>query len=183
MARYFIGLMVPAAIQQDLVAFTETIQATLPSDHPSQVSWNAPADLHCTLVFIGQTDQPEQYLEQAMYRVAAHLPPITVNIGGTTHWLGRNSLALAATGAEQAGTTFVKELGHVSSDKRAVRRPFYGHVTLGRVHPVPVPEEDVFVGHHVEPLSWTATHVHLVKGREGKVSPRYETVSKARLNG
>lgn len=182
MARYFIGLMVPGAIQKGLVAFTETIQATLPSDNPYQVTWNAPEDLHCTLLYIGPS-LDEQHLVDEMQRVAASMAPVTANISGTTHWLGRNSLALAATGAEDAGTTFVTELGHFSSDQRAGRRPFYGHVTLGRVRPMPDPDEDVFAGHQVEPLHWIATHVHLVKSREGKVAPRYDTVSTAHLSG
>lgn len=182
MARYFIGLMVPAAIQKDLVAFTQTIQAALPSDYPYQVSWNAPEDLHCTLLYIGPLAD-EQHLVRNMQRLAATVAPVTINISGSTHWLGRNSFALAATGAEHAGTTFVAELGSFSSDQRAVHQPFYGHVTLGRVRLVPGSEDDVFVGQQVKPLQWTATQVHLVKSRESKVAPRYETVAQANLCG
>lgn len=182
MARYFIGLLVPPSIQERLMSFTATMQATLPADQLSDLSWNHPEDLHCTLLYVGQTDE-EGHLVREMHRVAAPLEPVTITISGTTHWLGRNSLALAVTGAERAGTRFVAELGHLSADQRVERRPFYGHVTLGRVRPVPDPKDDIFAGHRVEPLTWTATSVHLVKNREEKTAPRYESVSQAPLGG
>ncbi|GAA4477496.1 hypothetical protein GCM10023190_17280 [Enteractinococcus fodinae] len=182
MSRYFIGLMVPARIQDQLTTFARTIQATLPDQHPYQLSWNAPADLHCTLLYVGPTDE-ETHLRSEMHRIAAHVPPATITISGVTHWLGRNSLALAATGAELAGTRFINELAHLSSDARAGTRPFYGHVTLGRVRPVPTQGQDPFVGHDIEPLAWTATSVQLVKSQDQPGPRRYQIVSDARFGG
>lgn len=182
MTRYFIGLMVPPALQEPLTAFAASLESALPQHHPYKLSWNAPEDLHCTLVFIGQTDHPEQHLAQQMRRVAAQLAPATITIRGATHWLGRNSLALAATGAERTGTTFVEALGHLSSDNRAERRPFYGHVTLGRVRPVPPSTHDPFAGRDIEPLTWTATSVQLMKSRDNPTDERrYDIVTHARF--
>ena len=182
MARYFIGLVVPESIQDQLTAFAQQIQATLPAEHPYLLTWNAPADLHCTLLYVGPTDD-ETHLEREMHRIATHLPAVTITIHGATHWLGRNSLALAATGAEPAGTRFVNELAQLSSDARAGTRPFYGHVTLGRVRPVPTADRDPFAGHTIEPLTWTATSVQLVKNRDHSGPRRYQIVSDARLGG
>lgn len=182
MARYFIGLMAPPAVQAQLADFTAAIQASLPAAHDSKVSWTAPEDLHCTLLFVGHIDD-EQHLAHEMHRVASQLESITVTIHGKTHWLGRNSLVLAVTGAEQAGTTFVEELGHLSSDRWTGRRPFYGHVSLGRVRPVPTKGNDIFAGHAVEPITWVADRVHLVKSRDGHASSRYQSIAQARFGG
>ena len=183
MARYFIGLMVPPSVQQQLTSFAQTLEATLPEDHPFHISWTAPADLHCTLLYIGPTED-EHHLDEATRRIAQHLPPPTLTISGTTHWLGRNSLAVAANGAEQAGTRFVEQLAHLSSDARAGTRPFYGHVTLGRVRPVPDGAHDPFVGHEIPPVSWTATTVQLMKSSAHAAgAKRYQTVSDIRFGG
>ena len=182
MSRYFIGLMVPETLQDQLTAFGRHIQAALPDEHPYQLSWNAPADLHCTLLYVGPTED-EAHLTREIHRIAAHLPAATITIRGATHWLGRNSLALAATGAEQAGTQFINDLAHLSSDARAGTRPFYAHVTLGRVRPMPPDDHDPFVGHEIEPISWTATSVQLVKS-QGQSSPRrYQIVADVPFGG
>lgn len=182
MARYFIGLMLPPDIQRHLIAFANTLRTSLPAKHPYTVSWNHPADLHCTLLFVGQYDD-EHHLIQRMTDVAAQLSPATLAVEGSTHWLGRNSLALAVTGAEQVGTRFVEQLGEVSSDRWAGRRPFYGHVTLGRVRPVPRAADDLFASRAVETMSWQARAVHLVRGVEKPADRRYEVVETVPLGG
>ena len=182
MSRYFIGLMVPASIQERLTAFVRSIQATLPKQHSYHLSWTAPADLHCTLLYLGPTED-EAHLIRELHRIAAHVPPASMTISGATHWLGRNSLALAASGAEPAGTRFINELAHLSSDARAGTRPFYGHVTLGRIRPVPTADQDPFVGHAIEPLTWTAASVQLVKSHSHPGPRRYRVVSDAPFDG
>src|SRR5699024_1392567 len=124
------------------------------------------------------------HLDEATRRIAQHLPPLTLTISGTTHWLGRNSLAVAANGAEQAGTRFVEQLAHLSSDARAGTRPIYGHVTLGRVRPVSVGAHDPFVVHEILPASCTATTVQLMKSAAHPAgATRYQTVSDIRFGG
>ena len=177
-SRYFIGLMAPPGIREQLHVFAKTIWANIPDKQYYKASWNLPADLHCTLLFIGQfSDEP--YLAEQMAYVAHQLAPVTLTVAGQTHWLGRNSLALAATGAEHAGTEFTKQLGQFSADKRAGKRPFYGHVSLGRVRPVPNAAEDHFAGQTIQPLSWDATDVQLVKGIESASDQRYQVVAEA----
>src|SRR5699024_4616931 len=106
-----------------LHVFAKTIWASIPDTPYYNAYWHLPAALHCTLLFIGQfSDEP--YLAEQMAYVAHQLAPVTLTVAGQTHWLGRNSLALAATGAEHAGTEFTKQLGQFSADKRAGKRPF-----------------------------------------------------------
>jgi 2'-5' RNA ligase len=182
MPRYFIGLTLPPSIQQRLTAFRATITERLPNGHNYSISWNAPEDLHCTLLYIGPTQDSEDVLTTEMRRVASQLTPTTLTLSGATHWLGRNSVAVAATGAEHPGNTFATELGHLSSDRRVGRRPFYGHVTLARVRPVPPRNTDPFVGHVLdEPLSWRVDCAQLLKSGGGNAAPRYQTVSQARF--
>lgn len=182
MTRYFIGLMVPPGVREHLYAFAQSIQAHLPSGDAATPNWNDPTDLHCTLLFLGQRAD-ETLLVQHMEHVARTISPVTLTISGTTHWLGRNSLALAVTGAEHAGTQFADQLGHLASDQRVASRSFYGHVTLGRVRPVPSADDDHFAGHTVEPMVWTADQVQLVRSREASSGPRYEVVTQRPLAG
>src|SRR5690625_7686829 len=80
--RYFIGLTLPPSIQQHLTAFQATISERLPNGHNYSISWNAPEDLHCTLLYIGPTQQSEDYLTTEMRRVASQLPPMTLTLAG-----------------------------------------------------------------------------------------------------
>lgn len=182
MTRYFMGLMVPSGIREPLYAFAQSIGSKLPREHTSKPAWNDPTDLHCTLLFIGQYPD-EQELTQYMEQVAQKLPPVTLTLEGRTHWLGRNSFALAVTGAETVGTAFVEQLGHLSSDNRVGTRPFYGHVTLGRVRPVPRPDDDAFTGHIVEPMTWNADRVQLIRSRNADSGSRYEVVAECPFRG
>lgn len=182
MIRYFIGLMAPSGIRERVYAFAQSIGSKLPKDHTAKPAWNDPTDLHCTLLFIGQYSD-EQELTQSMEQAARNLPPVTLTLEGRTHWLGRNSLALAVTGADSVGTAFVEQLGHLSSDNRVGTRPFYGHVTLGRVRPVPRPDDDAFAGHTVEPMTWNADQVQLMRSRNADSGPRYEVVSERPFHG
>ncbi|HJF14180.1 MAG TPA: hypothetical protein K8V32_05155 [Enteractinococcus helveticum] len=182
MTRYFIGLMLPPPIQAHLTKLVTTIQAALPTQHPVKVSWNQPADLHCTLLFIGPSDH-EHHLITSLTDIAAQLPVPTLTLAGATHWLGRNSLAVPVDGAETLGTAFIERLGQLSSDRRAGRRPFHGHVTIGRVYPIPDPAEDTFTQHTVEPATWQATHVQLVRSAQTTSGPRYRVVAHAPLAG
>lgn len=181
MTRYFIGLLVPPQIHPHLETFRAAIQDRLPEHHDYKISWTAPDDLHCTLLFIGLSDDKNQ-LSSAMQQMASQLEPVTVTLEGATHWLGRNSLALAATGAEELGTRVVEELGHLSGDRRAGQRRFYGHVTLGRVRPVPARDADPFLGHRIGPISWRATSMYLMQTRpDTTASTRYQIVAQAPL--
>ncbi len=183
MTRYFIGLMVPPSIQQRLTHFSQTVEAALPGDHACNLSWTAPIDLHCTLLYLGPNEN-ESHLEDAMRRIAAQLTPASLTIRGATHWLGRNSLSLPVSGAEEAGACFVEHLGHLSSDVQTGTRPFYGHVTLGRVRPRPDTAHDPFVGHRLAPLAWKASSVHLVKSRASITDKkRYQIVAHAPFGG
>ena len=174
--------MLPTPVQDHLTALAETIQASVSVDHPSTVSWNHPADLHCTLFFLGTQDD-EHLLIDSMTDVATLLAPATLTAAGATHWLGRNSLAVPVTGAERLGTMFINRMGELSSDHRARRRPFHGHVTLGRVRPVPRAADDVFGGHELEAIIWQARQVQLVKGTSGPGERRYQVVAEALLGG
>src|SRR5699024_1998212 len=101
-SRYFIGLMAPPGIREQLHAFAKTIWANIPDKQHYKASWNVPADLHCTLLFIGQfLDEP--YLAEQMAYVAHQLAPVTLTVAGQTHWLGRNSLALARSEERRVG--------------------------------------------------------------------------------
>ena len=180
MTRYFIGLMLPLSVQTHLTSVAATIQASLPAEHPYRVSWTHPADLHCTLLFIGNYDD-EHHLITSMTDVAADLPPADLTVSGATHWLGRNSLAVPVAGADAIGTTFIDRMGNLSSDRFAGRRRFHGHVTIGRVRPVPAQPDDVLSHRSVAPITWQASQVHLLRGAGGGPGSRYRVIAQAPL--
>lgn len=103
MTRYFIGLMVPSGIREEVYAFAKSLQDTISTDQKSRPVWNDPTDLHCTLLFIGRYPD-EQELARYVEQVARKLPPVTLILVGRMHWLGRNSLFAAETQIQVHGT-------------------------------------------------------------------------------
>lgn len=180
MTRYFIGLMTPEPIQAHLSAFAASLQRSLPTGLPSKISWTQPADLHCTVVFIGASDD-EHHLIERLTEVALRLTPVTLSVQGPTHWLGRNSLAVKVSGAEELGTIVVREFETLSSDPWVGRRPFHGHITLGRARPKPAADEDYFSGHELPPATWYADCLHLVRNANSHIERKYEIVAEVPL--
>src|SRR5699024_6516571 len=89
-SRYFIGLMVPQGIGEQLYGSATTVWEHARDRQRCRASWTVPADLHWTLLFIGQFSDAS-YLAERMTDVAHRLAPITLPVSGQTHWLGRNS--------------------------------------------------------------------------------------------
>lgn len=103
MTRYFIGLMVPSGIREEVYAFAKSLQDTISTDQKSRPVWNDPTDLHCTLLFIGRYPD-EQELARYVEQVARKLPLVTLILEARMHWLGRNSLFAAETQIQVHGT-------------------------------------------------------------------------------
>ncbi|WP_156832058.1 2'-5' RNA ligase family protein [Yaniella halotolerans] len=175
MSRYFIGLMMPREIRQQLRPFIKMLHANTLTLENHKITWTAEADLHCTLLYIGEYGDRQDLLRQ-VERVARELPPITMSLGRPTRWLGIN-LVLPASGLDEAGTTFIAELGHLSSNQRAEDRPFYGHLTLGKVRPKPTGEADQLDGQATDELSWIAKRVQLVENPGRSSGARYRVVA------
>lgn len=180
MSRYFVGFLLPRQAQDLLVSFQHSISDTLPQRYPYQVSWTEPADLHCTLLYLGRVDDVDALCAQ-LEELATTLEQVDVHLGGTTHWLGRNSLAVGITGAQSLAEPIITDLRMLSSDRWAGRRPFHGHVTVGRVRPVPEAGIDHFTDHRLEPFSWQIDSIQLLRSRNNIALPRYETVKTFKL--
>lgn len=181
MSRYFIGFLLPRQAQELLSSFVDAIIGSLPPRYPYAVSWTNPADLHCTLLYLGGIDDLDA-LDARLQALTGTLPACEVQLGGTTHWLGHNSLAVGITGAHVLGQPIIDQLKELSSDRWAGRRPFHGHVTLGRVRPVPAAGVDSYADHRLAPSSWRVEQVQLLRSRNNVDSQRYETVATYQLN-
>lgn len=175
MSRYFIGLMVPPAVREQLRPFIESIHANAPTAENHKLTWTHESDLHCTLLYIGEYADQERLVHHVEH-VAQELPPVTMTLGEPTLWLGIN-LVLPAAGADHVGTAFIARLGHLVTNARAVERPFYGHVTLGKVRPKPAERADHIGGQSPGQLSWTAERVQVVESHNVGTGPRYRVVA------
>lgn len=181
MSRYFIGFLLPRQAQEILVSFKDAIIGSLPPRYPYAVSWSKPADLHCTLLYLGDIDDLDA-LDARLQDLTGRLPAYEVQLGGTTHWLGHNSLAVGITGAHLLGQAVIDEFAALSSDRWAGRRPFHGHVTLGRVRPVPEAGVDCLTDHRLAPCSWRVEQIQLLRSRNNIDPQRYESVAEYQLN-
>jgi len=117
--RLFVALELPPALRQRLAA--------LPLDLPG-LRRVPPQQLHVTLYFIGNSEQPETIGEALAWVEAA---PVSLALQGSGRWSGVLWAGLrqdAALSDLHRGVT--QALGNCGL--RPERRPFRPHVTLGR---------------------------------------------------
>jgi len=133
--RTFIGFALP----RDMVAKVAALQDELRKAHPG-VHWVEPANIHLTLLFLGDLDDRELVdVCRVVDRIAAKEEPIGIALSGVgafptprrpkTLWAG------VSIGADDVLDLHSKVEGALVEKKLYVRdvRGFVPHVTLGRV--------------------------------------------------
>lgn len=132
--RLFWALELPEALRARLAEVQERLRAGEPE---ARVSWSAPDGMHLTLKFLGEL-AGDDAAERAAAAAAAGLPregPLELAVEGLGGFGGRVLWAgLSGPGVEPLG----RLAAHLERTARplgaqAERRPYRGHVTLGRV--------------------------------------------------
>lgn len=139
------------------------------------VRWTAPARWHVTVRFLG--DVGVRPAIEALARIEA--PAADVALGPEVGWLGRGVVQLPVSGLDRLAAAVDTAMDGVAPPRR---RPFVGHLTLGRARGRR-PDLDL-VGTPVT-CRFRAEQVSLLGSRTGpgRAPARYETLAERSLGG
>jgi 2'-5' RNA ligase len=168
--RLFVAVEVPDGVRQQVAA----IERPAGDD----VRWADPSAWHVTLRFIGEVP-PDDGLDgctAALGRVSAS--PTVAVVGRVVHRVGPTALALRVGGLEPVAAAVAHAFAELPGDER---RPFAGHLTLGRLRrPGRWPAHGA--GSLPEEVRWTVDEVVLVESHLGGGPARYEVRARQRLD-
>jgi 2'-5' RNA ligase len=134
--RCFVAIDLPSDVRGGLGAAGDGLRVVAPR---ADVRWVAVAAMHLTLKFLGEVaEERVAAIRDSLAGVAATTPPMTLTCAGLGVFPGPSRPRVVWAGI----TDGLRELGSLAAAvERAVeplgfapeRRPFRGHVTLGRV--------------------------------------------------
>jgi RNA 2',3'-cyclic 3'-phosphodiesterase len=134
----------------------------------------ASGELHATLQFLGEVDDPEAVIAGLR---GATLPGATARAGPAVTRLGRQVLCVPVTGLDHLAAAVVVATGHP-----AEARPFHGHVTIARARGRDGIVPTAAAGQPVD-LTWPVREVALVRSHLGGQGPRYDTLATFPVGG
>ena len=186
--RLFIAVELPETVKAALVAAQERLRRAGPP-----VRWVAPAAMHLTLRFLGETDVALLPGLAAALRdtLAAHRAvPLHLTTAGAFPSLGRPSVIWAGVGGASAA------LGRMAADLEEALvalglprepKPFRAHLTLGRVRREAGREQLERLGAAIralpplDPVAWTADRIVLFRSELRREGPEYTELAVVRL--
>ena len=184
--RIFIGLDVTEEVKIAL----EDIQFDLMEMVPEQaMNWSKPQNLHVTLAFLGDGNQPEQVgaVCDLMDRELAGLAPFELRLGPLGCFPRRRNPRVIYSGI-QGGT---KQLTDMQSDLAQAlaaigyepeKRKYTPHLTLGYVRkPDQVEKAQLPFGSESPPAAWEVKAVHLYHSYKTKKGPIYKKIHSVKL--
>lgn len=132
--RAFIAIEIPAEIKKAIAVQT----ASLHKDAGRAVRWVAPENIHVTLKFLGElSTSTVGLLSQALQSECSQQVPFAITVSGLGSfpnlrypriiWIGLNPL-LDLNRLQRKIESTVARLGYTPEDK-----PFFAHLTIGRV--------------------------------------------------
>jgi 2'-5' RNA ligase len=177
-------LFIAAALTSEVKAQLAGIQAQLGRERPP-VKWVAPASLHLTLKFLGETDTDQVPSIAAAMRaaLAAHRPVALCLAGvGAFPNVRRPSVLWAGIGGALAALARIHADLDAALAELAIPRetkPFRAHLTLGRVRREARPEQQERLGRalvalpEIEPVAWVLDRVGLFRSDLRNDGPVY----------
>jgi len=186
LARLFVALPLAPPVEPPL----GRLLARLREDRGDAVRWVAPATVHLTLVFLGDTPRARiPALEPALTAAGAAAPPLELTVGepggfpdagrARVLWLGVEESAPlqrvhATLGAALRGAGF-----------RVPDEPFRPHLTLGRARHAPVALDEPLRARlaPLRGLAWTAGALHLYESRPGPGGPSHTVLARVPFTG
>lgn len=186
LARLFVAVPVGPPLEQPLAR----LLARLREDRDDAVRWVAPATVHLTLVFLGDTPRARiPALAPALAAAGAAAPPLQLVVGEPGGFPAAERARVLWLGVEASAP-----LQRVQATLAAALRgaglelpddPFHAHLTLGRARHAPV-ALDERLRDRLAPLrglAWTADALHLYESRLGPGGPRHAVVASVPFTG
>jgi 2'-5' RNA ligase len=186
--RLFIAAALPAAVKAQLAK----LQARLRRDDPP-VKWVAPASLHLTLKFLGETAiELAPSIGAAMRAALAGQRPVELHLAGIGAFPNarRPSVIWAGVGGGEATLVRLHADLDATLAELAIPRetkPFRAHLTLGRVRREAPAEQQARLGRAlealppIEPVAWVLDRVGLFRSELRREGPVYTEIADCRL--
>ena len=184
--RAFVGFSLPAEVKETL----EDIQFDLMDMVPENaINWNKPANLHLTLAFLGDNNQPEQIGQvcEALDTLAADHGKIALRMGPLGCFPRKRNPKVIYAGVQ--GQT--KQLFKLKENLDAILEPigyepeqrkYTPHLTLGYVRKPDQVERAKFpFGSHLPEVEWTNGTLHLYHSYKSKKGPVYKKIHSVKL--
>jgi RNA 2',3'-cyclic 3'-phosphodiesterase len=137
--RTFLAITLPAALQLLIRQEQQQIETGLAAAHqPQAIRWTAPAAVHLTLRFLGETtDRQRQALAAHLTRLTADQKPFTLTmseVGCFPNLRTPNIIWLGLQSADQALFHLQHQLEQAAQTVgfAAEHKPFRPHLTIGR---------------------------------------------------
>ncbi len=182
--RTFVCIPVPLSVKEAVGSFIKELKSC-----GGDIKWVSPDNLHLTLKFLGDVEESIiSEIASCTAEAAASFSPFTVEIGGAgafpgmkrprVLWIGitRSSDKLknlaAAIDQSLAGIGFEKD-----------KRPFSGHVTIGRVRSLKRIEHvaELMIKSGFEPQLFNADAVHVMRSVLTPRGPIYSVLNTINL--
>ena len=184
--RTFIALELPGQLRTAIGELSGTLRSEL-----GEMKWVRPGNIHLTLRFLGEIDQPRlPDVSSAVAGAAAEVPPFELRVAEVGHfgsprnprvlWLGleqEEHLSSLAAGIENR----LEAAGFGRADK-----PFRAHLTLARAGKKPGPPPDWQRLASLTPDAWPLWPIEEVCVIESTLTPRgpiYDIQSRHQLEG
>jgi RNA 2',3'-cyclic 3'-phosphodiesterase len=132
--RLFIALKTPGEAREKIARLRDVLRAT-----GADVRWEPDEKLHCTLKFLGDTDERQlQTIWGGLQSVAAALPPFHVryrSVGAFPSWRNPRVVWVGMADPEGILPPFQREIERALAAVGIPEedRDFHPHVTIGRV--------------------------------------------------
>lgn len=174
--RLFVALEIPEPVRREVARRIAGLRDRLP-----RARWVDTGNLHLTLLFLGQVEEPQvPVLTAALREAFAKHPPLDLRLADGGTFPPRRPARVAWIGLETPGDLRALQADVTAAAVEAIgfqpeERPYYPHVTLARCEPNwPRDAADKFIAAFPGSLGqpWTADRGVLM---ESKLSPRGAT--------
>jgi RNA 2',3'-cyclic 3'-phosphodiesterase len=179
-ARLFVALDLPDPVREAIADWQAEALAALP-----ELRAVKPEALHVTLCFLGWRDPGEsEGIGEAAVAVAAAVPDLGL---GAPAWLPRRRPRVLALEMDDAGGACASLQAAVSAALlhgawlEPEERPFFPHVTVGRVRGGPRRDLHKRALHAPAPLRFSGAAVTLYRSRPTAAGATYEPLARAAL--
>lgn len=185
--RLFVALEIPEPVRREVARRVAGLRDRLPRSR-----WVDPANLHLTLLFLGQVEEAKvPSLASALREAFAKHPPLELRLAGGGTFPPRRPARVAWVGMEtpgdlQALQADVSDAAVASVGFEPEERPFSPHVTLARCDPQwPRDAIDKFVTAFPGTIGqpWTAESGVLMESKLSPHGARYRVVEAFPLAG
>lgn len=194
MKRIFVAINLPEEIREKLSEIQEEIIAIYPENSGAKMAkWVKKENLHITLLYIGEVlDKTESRAKKALKEIVENFKPIPITFNKVSYGPDENippKLVWVAIAKNPALAQLAKEIKAKMVERsileRPDKRPFQGHITLGRIRQWQWkninPEERPNIEQDID-ISFTAKSVELMESKLRRDGAEYGVVQLISLN-